>query len=390
MKKMLLALSTSLLAGTAYADSSLETFMKNSQTKLDLRYRFEGVEQEGFVEDAAANTLRTRLSFTSGSVSGLSMGLEFDDVRHLGSDDFNSTGNGNGAYPVVADPRGTDLNQWYAKYTTGSFTATGGRQRIVLDDQRFVGGVAWRQNEQTYDGVRLQAKTEIFAADYSYVAQVNRIFGPEGNGATINGDVHLLNGAWSITEGQKIVGFYYHMDFEDAASASNQTLGVRYQGSFDPFSITASYATQNETGDAPVEYSADYFLIEASAKVSSLTATAGYEILGSDSGIRAFQTPLATGHKFQGFADKFLGTPANGIEDAYIGAAMPIGPVKVALTYHDFKAAEGSAKYGTEWDLVVAYAVNEQLKTLIKFADYSADDYATDTQKIWFQVQLSL
>lgn len=390
MKKIAFAISASLLASASFADSSLEKFMSDSKTQLDLRYRFEAVEQSGFDKDAAANTLRTRLSFTSGAINGVKLGLEFDDVRHLLDDDFNSTQNGNTNYPVVADPSGTDLNQLYAKYQAGGFTATGGRQRIVLDDQRFVGGVAWRQNEQTYDGARIQWQGGEVSADYSYVAQVNRIFGPSGSAATLDGDVHLLNAAWQPSDAHKLVGFFYDMDFDNATAASNQTYGLRYQGSFDPVSVTASYATQSESGDASTDYSADYYLLEAKATLATVALTGGYEVLGSDAGTKGFQTPLATGHKFQGFADKFLGTPAAGIHDVYLGAAIPLGPVKLALTYHDFSSDTGSTDYGTEWDLVLAYAITPQLKTLVKFADYSADDYGTDTQKLWLQLQLSL
>ncbi|BFM10240.1 hypothetical protein R50072_03930 [Simiduia litorea] len=392
MKKVYLSLAIAAAASSPYAlaESALETFMKESKTNVDFRYRFESVEQEGIDKDAAANTLRSRLSFVSGNISGLTLGLEFDDVRHLGDDDFNSTSNGNGAYPVVADPDGTDVNQAYAKYVSGGFTATGGRQRINLDDQRFVGGVAWRQNEQTYDGARLQFGSGSLSGEYSYVSQVNRIFGPEGANATLDGDVHLLNANWGLSEGHKIIGFYYDMDFDNAAAASNQTYGLRYEGKFKPVSVIASYAAQSEAGDG-AEYSTDYYLLEAKgALAESFNWTVGYEVLGSDDGTKGFQTPLATGHKFQGFADKFLGTPATGVEDAYIGAGANLGPLKLALTYHDFKAAEGSANYGTEWDAVVAYPINKQVTTLLKFADYQADDYASDTQKIWLQIQISL
>ena len=391
MKKVTLALAIAAASSFACADSALETLMKDSKTNVDLRYRYEGVEQDGFSNDATANTLRSRLSFVSGNLSGLTFGLEFDDVRHLLDDDFNSTTNGNGTYPVVADPEGTEVNQAYAKYTSGSFAATAGRQRINLDDQRFVGGVAWRQNEQTYDGARLQFGEGSFTGEYSYISQVNRIFGAESANDTFNGDVHLLNAGWKLNDAHKLVGFYYDMDFENGLAASNETYGVRYEGSFKPIGLIASYAAQSEAGDAPVSYSTDYLLIEAKGNFGEkFNLTAGYEVLGSDDGIKGFQTPLATGHKFQGFADKFLGTPADGVEDAYLGAGTSLGPVKVALTYHDFKAAEGSASYGSEIDLVVAYPINKQVTTLLKFADYSADEFATDTQKIWLQVQMSL
>ncbi|AFV00169.1 alginate export family protein [Simiduia agarivorans] len=391
MKKLYLplAIAAACTGTVAHADSTFETLVKDGTANVDLRYRYEGVEEDGKAEDANANTLRTRLSLTTGTVGGVSFGLEFDDVRHL-TTDFNSTSNGKTDYPVVADPRGTDLNQAYAKYSAGGFTATGGRQRIVLDDQRFVGGVAWRQNEQTYDGARLQFGQDAFSAEYSYVSQVNRIFGPSGAGATLRGDVHLANGGWKISDAHKLTGFFYSMDFDDAAALNNQTLGLRYQGKFGPVGLTGSYATQSETGDAPVDYSTDYLLLEASGDFNVVTATVGAEILGSDGGVKGFQTPLATGHKFQGFADKFLGTPANGVQDLYAGVSGKAGPVALSLTYHDFQAVEGSASYGTEWDFTAAYAINKQVKTLLKFADYSADDFSSDTQKIWLQVQITL
>ena len=391
MKKLYLSLAVAAACSSpiAQADSTLETLVKDGSANLDLRYRYEGVEEGGKPEDANANTLRTRLSLTTGTLSGVSFGVEFDDVRHL-TTDFNSTVNGKTDYPVVADPRGTDLNQAYAKFSQGGFTATGGRQRIVLDDQRFVGGVAWRQNEQTYDGVRLQYGTDSLTAEYSYVSQVNRIFGPDSPNANLRGDVSLLNAGWKIAADHKLTGFYYDMDYDDSAALSNSTLGVRYDGKLGPVALTGSYATQSETGDAPVEYTADYLLLEAKADLAGVTATLGGEVLGSDDGIKGFQTPLATLHKFQGFADKFLGTPADGIQDLYAGVAGKLGPVALSLTYHDFQAVEGGANYGSEWDFTAAYAINSQVKALLKFADYSADDFSTDTQKIWLQVQMSL
>ncbi len=50
------------------------------------------------------------------------------------------------------------------------------------------------------------------------------------------------------------------------------------------------------------------------------TLGVGYELLGSDDGVAAFQTPLATLHKFNGFADQFLVTPAGGLQDIYFYA----------------------------------------------------------------------
>ena len=47
---------------------------------------------------------------------------------------------------MVADPDGTEINQALLRYDHTKGNAVVGRQRINLDNQRFIGSVAWRQN----------------------------------------------------------------------------------------------------------------------------------------------------------------------------------------------------------------------------------------------------
>ncbi len=391
LKLFATAFATAAAQPAIASESALDTFVSEGKTNVDFRYRYEGVDQDGIDNSANANTLRTRLTFQSGSVNNFSFKLEMDDVRPVASEKFNSTSNGNTDYPVVADPKGTDLNQAFVQYKNGGFAAIGGRQRILLDDQRFVGGVGWRQNEQTYDGITFKYGASGFIGSYNYVNNVNRIFGPTGPGADLRGDVHLVNGAYAFSDAHKLTGFIYSMDFENAAGISNDTYGLRYVGSFGPVKLTASYATQSEAGDNPNSYTADYMLADVAWKVSdSFNLNAGYEVLGSDNGDTAFITPLATLHKFQGWADKFLGTPASGVQDMYAGIGGKAGPVKLKLVYHQYAADVGDGDLGSELNAVAIYPINKKVKTLLKFADYSADDHATDTQKVWFMVQMSL
>ena len=125
----------------------LSKMVTDGKASVDFRYRYEFVDQEGFGKNAEASTLRSRLSLASAPLKGFSGMLEADDVRSVGSDDYNSTENGNTQYPVVADPEGTDLNQAWVRYAWESANGTLGRQRILHGNQRFIGGVAWRQNE---------------------------------------------------------------------------------------------------------------------------------------------------------------------------------------------------------------------------------------------------
>jgi hypothetical protein len=101
---------------------------------------------------------------------------------------------------------------------------------------------------------------------------------------------------------------------------------------------------------------------------------------------------LATLHKFQGWADKFLSTPAAGIEDMYVGATAKFLGGKFALYYHDFEAEEGSADYGSEVDVSALWKVGKHYSVLLKAANFNGDSSSpalTDATKLWVQLQAS-
>ena len=387
-------LMSSVSASADFLDEAVEAIRKG-EVKLNFRYRFEHVDQDSFTRDANASTLRSRISYKTANFHGWTALVEADQLSSLGPERFNSTENGRTDFPVVADPEGFDLNQALLRYKTDKVTATIGRQRINHADQRFIGGVAWRQNEQTYDGVRLQAKANArVSLDYAYVANVNRIFGP-GDGAQPGdwqGDSHIFRAEFIAAEKQKFSVFAYLLDFENDNGPPNstQTYGLTYNGGFGPVSVDATIATQSDYENSPLNYSAEFFSVAAAYSFKPIKLSVGYDVLGSDNGIAGFRTPLATLHKFQGFADLFLGTPAAGIEDFYVGLAGKAGPVKLAATWHDFQSEEGSIDYGTEINLVATWPVTKRVTLQAKFADYNADDFAVDTTRFWFSAIFNL
>lgn len=371
------------LPAVAETVNTVTDALMGGDVRLGLRYRFEGVDQDNFSEDASASTLRSRLTWTSGDYRGFTGVLELDDVSAIGNPHYNSTINDNSTYPVVADSVGTEVNQAYIRYRGENSVATAGRQRINLDGQRFVGGVGWRQNEQTYDGYRYQYGSEkSLQLDYSYVYNVNRIFGEDSVNADLSGDIQLFHGSYPVTERHRLCAFVYELDFDRAANASSRTLGVDYKGGFGPLKARLSYARQTETGDSALAYSAPYYLAELGAALGTVNMWVGGEVLGADNG-SGFATPLATLHKYQGFADKFLATPADGVEDLYVGVAMKVAGGNLDITYHSFSASEGGADYGGEWDLSFARKLTEQLSGEIKYASYRADTFSVDTDKVW-------
>lgn len=377
--------------------SSVVDAVKSGSASLGFRYRLESVDQDGFSKNATASTLRTRLGFTTAVYNGWSLAIEVDDLSYLGDDDFNNTRNGQTMYPVVADPSGTDTNQLYLKYAGEVIGAKLGRQRINLDNQRFIGGVGWRQNEQTYDAFLLSTQgTDNLSVAYAYINRIARIFGPEpGTPApTLDSNSHVLHVDYKAGDAGKLSAYAYLLDVENAAAVSNRTVGVRYTNVYkrDAFSVpfTLEFARQADYGDNPASYSANYYVAELGLKFESFGVLIANEVLeGDQSAGTAFITPLATLHKFQGWADKFLATPAGGIDDRYVTLTANLVGNGINVTWHNFESDVGSVDYGSELDLSVSRKLTDNLGLLLKYADYDADTFSADTRKLWLMLTVS-
>ena len=377
------------------AADSFENAFLDGDWNLQFRYRFEFVEDDFFPKDAEASTLRTRLNYGTDPWKGWSAFVEFDYVTDIIWDDYNA-GGGNtpdkeGIYPTVADPTGSDFNQGYVQYAWAEKGhGRAGRQRIIYDNARFVGNVGWRQNEQTYDAAALRHNTGSFDIQYAYLWNVNRIFGDEVNAGDHEQSTNLLNGSWTFDGIGKLTGMLYDIDNNDLASFSTTTWGVRWVGmNAGPINYTINWSTQSDNANNPVDYDADYWRLDLSYAFDSVTPYIGYESLGgSDTKPgAAFRTPLATLHAFNGWADKFLTTPDEGLVDAFIGVKGKIGAWSWNVLYHDFSAEAGSRDWGTEIDASLSRQFANRYGLLFKLADFSTDapDRYGDTTKIWVQ-----
>jgi len=374
---------------------SLADAFAQGDASVDFRYRYEFVDQDNALKDANASTLKTRLNFTTKSWNDLSFKFEMDNVSTIFGDDYNdASGMGHTAYSVVADPIGTDLNQAWVQYSGINKTIVRvGKQRIVLDNQRFVGGVAWRQNEQTYDSLVIaNSSIENFKTSFAYIWNVNRIFGPDSEKSDIETDAFLLNFAYSGLSFGKLSAYAYLLDAPEIDAISTQTLGVRLAGkklgSGKNWSYELEYADQSDYADRPTNLDADYFHAGAAYTANGMTFGLGYEVLsgGTD---QVFTSPLATLHKFNGWADQFLGTPADGLEDLYVKFATKLGSYSFTVVAHDFTAEASSRDLGTEIDLVFARKFGKNYKVVLKYAAYNADQWKVDTNKLWLMLSAS-
>ncbi|MEM0911417.1 MAG: alginate export family protein [Pseudomonadota bacterium] len=379
------------VAGTAQA--SLYDALAGGKAFADFRLRYESVDQENPVEDADALTLRTRLGYTTGNYNGFSAVVELEDNRIVGGQgDFTvgPTGFNPGLFSVIADPEHTELDQGFVQYKNESVTVKVGRQVIALDGQRFVGHVGWRQDRQTFDALRvIYSPVEGLTLDYSYVDQRNRIFGEE---ADFDSKDHLFNASYKLGSG-KLVGYAYLLEIDNDTDNSLDTYGISYTGGIDlsgtKLSYKAEFATQSSE-TATTDFDADYLGLEVGATFSGVTAKVGYESLGSDDGAFGFSTPLATLHKFNGFADIFLRTPNQGLVDTYVGLSGNVGGGKLTATYHMYDADEsmvGADDFGDEINLLYVRKFAKHYTLGVKYAAFSAEDIAVDTDKLMVWVQ---
>lgn len=378
--------------------NTLEQALRGGKPSLAVRLRYEDVQQDNALDDAGAFTTRARLGYETASWHGLSGLLEFEVNEAWGGEAYNSgpppNGNRKTRFSVIPDPEGEEVNQWYLQYA-GWLPETRfrlGRQRLILDNARFVGNVGWRQNEQTYDAFSISSQAlPHLDLTYAFLNQVNDIFFRD-----IEMDSHLVNVGISVPDRpHRLVAYGYFLDFETPGRTDQKTLGLRASGNFDlspvKLGYTLEYASQQDHADAPSTVDADYSLIELSAANGPLSAWMGRELLGGD-GVYAFSTPLATLHAFNGFADQFLATPLAGLEDRYVGAGykLPIGNgVVVKAIYHDFTSDSAGIDHGEEIDAIVAYKPAPGWSLLAKYADYSADMTSVDTRKLWLQIEYS-
>ena len=391
---LLCCVANSAIAGEENRSSSFLETLAEGRPYIDARFRYEYVDQDGINEDAEAATLRIRAGYETPEFEGFSGLFEFEMVEPLGGEDYNSTTNGKTDYPVVADPDSSEVNQAYIQYTGLADTRIrAGRQAIKRGNLRFVGDVGWRQNNQTFDGVTVHNQslpdTEIH---YGYAYNVNRIFGDDHETGNFNGDIHMLDATYTGLGWARLSAYGILLDLENATALSSQTYGAALHGAPTiadgvklPYRL--EYAYQSDYGDNSNDYNTDYLHVNAGLAYKGVTFKGGFEALGSDNNI-GFSTPLATLHKFNGWADKFLTTPADGLEDIYASLtykAADIHPAidgtKLMLAYHDFSAAEGGDDYGSEINVDISRKIMDHYLIGFRYADYDADSFATDTQK---------
>ncbi len=410
-----------MVPGLAHAQDSLSGALSASKLLLDSDVRSEGVRQHGFSDDAEALTWRSRIDVQTGSFDKVTGLVEFTLVAPL-AQDYNSTLNGKTGYPTVLDPRTTEVNRAQLTWAPADGTdLTVGRQRILLDDQRFVGNAGWRQDEQTFDAARFDTSLWRVKLTGAYIGRVNRVV---GDAKDWHSNSYVLNAGYAVSNLLKLTVYDYDLKFSTAATvpaaadianakaSSVDITGLRVAGgaSVSAFKLgyVAQYSGETPAGLNPAHFDLHETMLEGAATYGIYTLKLNDETLGGN-GMVGFVTPLGTTHAFQGFADVFSATGGNktfakGLDDLNLslvaaGHTQPWAPwfmnPSLTLVYHDLKADLVDEKIGAEWDGVLVAGLTKNLSLMLKYADFSKAQVTDPTlpasrTKTWIMLSYKL
>ena len=243
---------------------------------------------------------------------------------------------------------------------------------------------------------------------YTYIGRVNRVGGNVADLSAAAKDFqsssHVLHANYDSCEYANLTGYIYLLDLNNSGvgdGASSASYGVSVDGKAPlgddlKLNYRGEFAFQTDYADNPNSYNAPYLHLTLGTKINPVSFGIGYELLGSDNSV-GFSTPLATLHKFNGWADVFLNTPSTGLQDCYAWAQVQLPwemPLKVMV--HKFDAATaGKYNYGNELDIVVSRKFGKHWSGLVKYAYYDAKNTLptgsnTDVHRFWAQVNFSL
>ncbi len=432
MKRLLLSLAAMplILGGMsvcASADDGID-IISNIKVNGEIRARYENVDvQKDGRQVANAFTTRTTVGVGADilGINGLSAYLEGTSVNNFGATDYDGKGTGinsNPTYDVIKDPQQARITQAYLDYKINKTLIRAGRQTVNLDNQRFIGSVDWRQMPQTFDAVAVVDNT---ITNLSLLGAF--VYGINGVGeqqSSTNTASVLLHGAYKVNDMINVTAYDYML-----ASISD-TYGAALTGKIDAdvtkFDYRAEYARQDDASlqvhdqqsvapfivvgtNGKPQADAHYYNLDLGANISGFLAGLNYEYLSGSNGHdgkTAFQTPLATLHAFNGWADVFLGgTPTGGLIDqnARLGYENKTYG-KILAVYHKFDACEdmtakttGTSKdLGSEFDISYGNKIPgvKNLTGLIKGAMYKGGDVKTvgttynqnDKNVLWLQL----
>lgn len=382
--------------------SEVSDALDQGQAVLSLRARIENNRANDTT--GAANTLATRLRYTTPYLSNFAGLIEFNAVqdihRRLHNSGLDLTPN-KANLPVIDDAAGSMLNRGFLNYK--GFDDTNfvlGRQGIDLDNGRFVSTYSFRQNPTSYDALSVTNHSaldiELF---YAYIWQVNTQY---GNSAAPLGKKqhrsHLLNATYTGFPFGTFIGYTYLLHDKEVSTSSSDTFGLRYehrQALLDmKLFYSAEYAEQFSRYGNPSDYKAHYYAFTAEGHVQNVGSIqdigfkTGYELFSGRADLtgRQFKTTLADAHAFNGTAGQLTTVPNQGLKDFNLGIHTVFSEFEADVVYHRFWTENHHARLGHEWDYTLSKTFEHRYITEVSYAQFQGTPSlgtASSANRLW-------
>lgn len=378
--------------------------VSNAQVSMeygaDLRYRYEWFDIN---ETSKASTLRLGLKAKASVGDYFSGFAELEAVEQF-NDGYNVPtvpAQNKPGYPVIADPRGTEMNQAYVQYAdpAGLLQMRAGRQEIMLNNGRFISTAGLRQNHQSFNGFTLTTVPLAgLKLEYGYLNRVLRVLGKRASNGRADMDSHFYNLGYQIDNVGTLKTYGVLLDYDSEPTNSVDTYGMRFEGNSPmpgwQFLSTVEYAIQRDAERNPNHVNADYRLLELGVQVSDIAYRAGYNLLSGDSLTNKFITPLS--HTFNSLTELFLVNPSlgdnHGLEvfSATVAGKVPkIEALTFLTVLYDYNADSGSAHYGNGLDLMLEYKGVPRTTFSWRLGRYWADELGSDATRTSLYVAYS-
>jgi hypothetical protein len=339
----------------------------NSLMWLELRPRYNRIEESDLPRTTSAGTLRAIAGWRSPRWRGISVTAEAIYAEHFGPRSLNDDPSNipTSPFPLLPDPRHLGVNQAYVDLTAiEEARLRAGRQRVALDNRRWVSENDFRQIPQLFDGATLAWRglpnAELTAGYYGRIRTTS--------GETADARLTVLHAAWNPLPGHSLAAFGYFHDqprtanFTGLADNSYKVYGVRLEGTAGrigevevPYEIEAAQQKPYADGDARID--ARYWRVGGGLAMTDWTLRADYEVRGSNDGRYGLQIPLTDFYAFNGWTLNFFTVPRQGLRDAWATGRWAIGPVTLYGEVHRFRSDFGDLDFGREADLGLTWAI---------------------------------
>ena len=361
----------------------------------ELRPRYNHIEESDKPETTSGGTLRAVAGVRMGPWHGVLFTLEAIHADHWGRKRFNDDPAqfATSPYPLLPDPRHTGLNRAHVDFTLlEGLHVRAGRQRVALDNHRWVSDNDFRQVPQLFDGVTAEytglANTRLTAGRYTHIRSTS--------GEREDARVTVLNAAWNPFPDHAVAAYGYLHDqpetanFTGFANNSYRVYGARAEGVAMrwgdielPYVLEVARQGPHAGGDSRID--ARYWRAGAGLATARWALRYDHEVRGSNDGLYGLQIPLTDFYAFNGWTLHWFTVARQGLRDGWVTARTSAGPWTFYVELHRFRSDFGGLDFGREADAGLTWAIRPNALLRLQHARYDPGSGRADPaiRKSW-------